>query len=166
MYDSRAVANHFLRLASESERPLDNMKLQKLIYFAHGWWWAEKGEPLLNEVIQAWQWGPVVQSIYHEFKGFGNQPITGRAKDDWAESVMRLPKDEQGREARDFLERVWKHYGKESASELSRKTHLPGTPWARVVKDCKGKVPMFKEIPDEYIAEYFQEAVAQGRSLP
>lgn len=55
------------------------MHLQKLTYFAHGWYIAfndqEQIQPLINEPFQAWEYGPVCSSIYHEFKGFGCNAI-------------------------------------------------------------------------------------------
>jgi uncharacterized phage-associated protein len=154
-YDSRAIANHFLRLAKEDGSNLSNMKLQKLIYYAHGHWLGEHNEPLLSEVIQAWQWGPVVQSVYDEFKRFGNRPITTRAAD-WDGNVYRLPRDVVGEAARSYIKRVYDAYKGYTAAQLSDQTHQTGTPWAKVVSEYGGKVPMFKEIPQGEIAQFFK----------
>src|SRR5262245_29920187 len=70
-YSALAVANYFLDLAKAKGLALDPMKLQKMIFFAHGWSLALYDEKLIDEPIQAWQYGPVVQSVYHEFKSFG-----------------------------------------------------------------------------------------------
>ncbi len=40
------------------------MKLHKLLYYAAGWHLGFTGEPLFDEDIEAWQYGPVVPSIY------------------------------------------------------------------------------------------------------
>jgi uncharacterized phage-associated protein len=53
-FDSKAVANEFLKLAEQDGVKLSPMKLLKLVYFAHGWHLALKGEPLLNERVEAW----------------------------------------------------------------------------------------------------------------
>ena len=54
-YNAIAVANYFIDKAKADGVPLTHMKLQKLIYFAHGWHLALYGEPLIDEEIQAWE---------------------------------------------------------------------------------------------------------------
>jgi len=44
------------------------MKLQKLVYYAHGWHLALNNEPLIDEQVECWQYGPVISSLFHEFK--------------------------------------------------------------------------------------------------
>ena len=79
-FSPAAVANFFLDLAAERGAPLSPMKLQKLVYFAHGWSLAIYGRPLINEQVEAWKFGPVIRSLYHRVKAFGNQPIAGRVR--------------------------------------------------------------------------------------
>ncbi|QLH42366.1 MAG: DUF4065 domain-containing protein [Coxiellaceae bacterium] len=57
------------------------MKLAKLIYVAHGWSLALNDVPLIDEAVQAWKFGPVIESVYHEFKHFGNDVINSLAID-------------------------------------------------------------------------------------
>jgi len=78
-YDPKAIANYFLELAERDNRPLSPMKIQKLIYYANGWYLGITGEPLIDEQVEAWTFGPVIPSIYREFREFGNRPITERA---------------------------------------------------------------------------------------
>jgi uncharacterized phage-associated protein len=51
------------------------MKLIKTVFIAHGFYLASKDKPLVNEFVQAWKYGPVIDSVYHEFKGLGHKPI-------------------------------------------------------------------------------------------
>ena len=78
-FSAKAVANVFLELADAAKQTLTPMKLQKLVYYAHGWYLGLTGRPLLDELIQAWSFGPVVRSLYNEFKEFGADPITHKA---------------------------------------------------------------------------------------
>jgi uncharacterized phage-associated protein len=78
-YDSKAVANYFLDCAQRSSKKLDPMQIQKLVYFAHGWRLAAIGAALIDEMVEAWRYGPVIPSLYHEFKSFGKNPITRKA---------------------------------------------------------------------------------------
>ena len=72
------VANWFLDRADKDGKPLDPMKLQKLIYFAHGWHLALTSKPLINEHPEAWAYGPVIPSIYHRFKKYGRDAVQNR----------------------------------------------------------------------------------------
>lgn len=54
---------------------LTQMKLHRLVYYAHGWHLGFQDTPLLNETLEAWPYGPVVPSILREFGRFGAMPI-------------------------------------------------------------------------------------------
>ncbi|MFQ5632018.1 MAG: Panacea domain-containing protein, partial [bacterium] len=58
MYDSRLIANYFIDFARKDGVAISPMKLQKLVYFAHGYYLAITGQPLIEEEIQAWRYGP------------------------------------------------------------------------------------------------------------
>src|SRR5258708_4237314 len=71
-----AAANFFLAKGLEDGVSIDPLKLQKLVYFAHGWHLAVTGKPLIDEYVEAWPYGPVIPSLYHRFKSYGADPIT------------------------------------------------------------------------------------------
>jgi len=50
---------------------LTPLKLQKILYYVQATFLAQHGQPLFNEAIQKWQYGPVVPSVYFEFKDQG-----------------------------------------------------------------------------------------------
>jgi len=159
-FDSKAVANQFLTLAKNEGKSLTPMQLIKLVYFAHGWYLAITGTPLLNETVQAWKFGPVIPSLYHEFKRFGNSPITERATKtdiigEGGTLKLRLQAPEITGEgsvlAKRVIEKVWEKYKHYSAVQLSNLTHLPDSPWAKTKgREIKGTV-----IPDDTIRQYY-----------
>ncbi|MBR6647500.1 MAG: DUF4065 domain-containing protein, partial [Clostridia bacterium] len=65
------VANNFIARALNENVPLTPMKLQKLIYFLYKEYLKTTGERLFTESFEVWQYGPVIASVYDEFKGFG-----------------------------------------------------------------------------------------------
>ena len=70
------VARYFLSLTDEDAGELiSNLKLQKLLYYAQGFHLVIYGEPLFPETIEAWAHGPVVTSVYHQYKEYGSEPI-------------------------------------------------------------------------------------------
>ncbi len=162
-FSAAAVANEFLRLAYADRRPVTPLKMQKLVYFAHGWYLAVTGRPLISESVQAWKYGPVIPTLYKEFKEYGDEPIPfpamtfvpGKGK-----SVVSL--DDEGTTdevalARQVIQRVWAEYGSLTAEQLSSITHDEGSPWDSTPhKDVAGT-----EISDDKIKEYFlRQAVA------
>jgi uncharacterized phage-associated protein len=54
---------------------VSNMKLQKLLYDTQGYHLALFDARAFQEDLVAWQHGAVVESVYHEFKVFGDQAI-------------------------------------------------------------------------------------------
>ena len=168
-YPSAAVANYFLDKASGEGRSIDPLKLQKLLYCAHGWHLAVKGTPLLREAIEAWKWGPVVSSVYHEFKDFGRRPIDRAASDlrqdpdgNWRIFIPRLDQADLEASA-EFLNDVWDVYRDWSGVQMSNVSHAPGTPWSDV-RERKGSAIIDNEhIPDKEIREHFEEKLRKHR---
>jgi uncharacterized phage-associated protein len=57
--------------------PVDNLKLQKLLYYSQGTYLVlNEGKTLFPENIEAWDYGPVVPEVYREYKAFGFDTIT------------------------------------------------------------------------------------------
>ncbi len=104
------------------------MKLQKLVYIAHGWCLALLDQPLLEDDVEAWKWGPVIRSIYREFAIYGPDPIVWNAPA--AFFPARLDKTIEV-----VLERVWQVYKRYTASELSGMTHQANTPWKQSYRE-------------------------------
>ena len=71
-----AIANHFIDL---SPNGLTLMQLLKLSYISHGFTLALLDKPLADEYAEAWRFGPVFPSIYHEFKKKSG-PIKNKAQ--------------------------------------------------------------------------------------
>ena len=169
-YDPKAVANYFLDLGTVDGESITPMKLQKLLFYAHGWHLALTGEPLISDTIEAWFYGPVVPSVYNAFKRYGNEPIDAPAQaialngDAIVVETPELPAGEAHQATRDILKRVWEVYKSYSATQLSSMTHTPDAPWSQVVKPYQGKVPFNLEIPDNLIRRHFVGLVEQGRS--
>lgn len=157
-YTPQDIANFFLDKAEEEGQPISAMKLQKLVYIAYGWYLALMGKRLFEEDIEAWQHGPVIPSLYHEFKRFRGSPIEGRATIyDYDSNDLSIPGVDQGDEdTLSILGRVWNIYHPFSGWALRGKTHQPGTPWHQVYDPGE----MSKPIPDELIAEHFRDRIS------
>lgn len=157
-YPVKAVANFFLTLAKERGVKLSPMKLQKLAYFAHGWHLAFTNQPLIDEKVEAWQYGPVIPSLYHEFSNYGAGNISKLATeldDDFELVTPVLPRnDEADKFANALLEKIFDVYGKYTGIELSNLTHLPDTPWSQT---WKPGLPKGTDISDDLIKTHFTQ---------
>ena len=83
MYPATTIANEFLRLANAQGNSVTHMKLQKLVYLAHGWHLALcDGATLINEQIEAWDHGPVIRALYAAFASYGRHIIDDLYQDE------------------------------------------------------------------------------------
>ena len=179
-YSPGAIANYFLKKSWKENHLLTPMQLQKLMYFANGWYMAfynNEGEilPLINEPFQAWEYGPVCSSVYHEFKGFGNNVIPKN----YLMKEVRISEDLLDMEivwnevpAKDLLsiellEKIWSRYSSLTAFQLSEMTHLNDekNPWriARSIAKNEGII-RGKEINNEHIKTYFKKLLDENRA--
>ncbi len=147
------VCNAVISRASEENlKDLTPLKLQKLLYFISGRYIAESdGAPLFAENFVAWQLGPVLTSVYFEFKGFGSERITRYSCD--ANGIVYFPNSKSKINELFFsvMNRQFKKYKKFSPSELSALTHAEGSPW--FTTNCNGV------IENQKIYDYFKENV-------
>lgn len=145
MAHSAEVANEFLKMPGAMGR-LTQMHLQKLVYMAHGWKLALVGEPLADDAIEAWDYGPVFPELYEHTKYNGRSPVArliapsdgnpfsffegDAAQGPYEANISELDKR--------ILDHVWRKYGRLSAFKLSDLTHRPGTPWFKAFHE-RGK---------------------------
>lgn len=120
------VSDFFLAFAREHGDSLTNLKLQKLLYYAQGWYLGIHGKALFDEELEAWIHGPVVPSEYRRFKAYGFDPINGNIEE------PTLPK-----KTREFLIDVYGTHARFSAWDLERATHEE-PPW----KAARGNLPL------------------------
>jgi uncharacterized phage-associated protein len=147
-YSPFKIAAFFIRKAHESGVEITPMKLIKLVYIAHAWNLALLKRPLISEAVQAWKYGPVIESLYQGFKRFSNSPIPKNEMDS-------LPRpDDIDEQSKALLEKVWQEYGGLTGIHLSSLTHQPGTPW-HTIWEGGGKHTKCAEIPNEQIEQYY-----------
>ena len=112
-------AARFLELGQEADRPITNMKLQKLVTLAESASMFVRGTDAFVEPVQAWEHGPVVYPVYTRYKPFQRSKITTI---DRAGTTTLSDEDEY------IAEEVWGIVGRLNAGELRNITHEVG-PW-------------------------------------
>lgn len=159
-YLAAAVANSFLDVAKSAGEPVDPMKLQKLVYFGHGWHLGYGRGALSAEYAEAWRWGPVFLELYHAVKIWGGRPIMEPVRaveinhGSIRRSTPRIPSGEDF--ANKLVKRVWEVYGHMSGPALSQLTHERGGPWQVIRDRSPGEV-----IPNSLIRDYFAQQLQQ-----
>lgn len=152
------IANFFLDKAEEEEIGISPMKLLKLVYIGYGWMIAALDEPPFDEAIEAWEHGPVVPSLYHEFKHYRKDSITCRSGlfdlEDSEYTEPRIPDKDEG--ANIVLSKVWDAYKYFDAWALRNKTHEEDTPWSETYVPGKN-IP----IPPERIKTHFNRKIRE-----
>lgn len=146
MASAAQVANRLRELSGETLTPL---QLLKLVYISHGWSFPINNGALIQERIEAWQYGPVVPNLYHAIKGFRAEPV----RNPIADGDVNLNPAENA-----LVEAVYNTYGHYSGGQLSAMTHQPGTPWAIAWERGKNS-----EITNEMIAEHYRQLSEERR---
>lgn len=144
MHDSRTVANRFLKLARENGTTLTSMQLLKLVYIAHGWMLGLYGSALIQDDVQAWQYGPVIPKLYNAVRKYGSSPIT--------EELLVLGDRGFNESEESIIQQVYDAYGDKSGPALSRLTHAAGTPWKLTYEPGEFGTP----IPQDLIEDHYK----------
>ncbi|BAZ09878.1 putative prophage protein [Calothrix sp. NIES-4071] len=138
------VAKYLLAQASEDAGDLiSNLMLQKLVYYAQGFYLALYDTPLFPEPIEAWINGPVVPMLFEYYKKFGAGAI------DYPNDVDFSIYDD---ETMSFLDEVYSEFGQFSAWKLRNMTQEE-YPW-------KLAAQTHTEISHKSMKEYFKTQLA------
>ncbi len=125
----------------EDAEYITNLKLQKLLYYAQGYFLAKKDIPLFNDDFVAWEHGPVIRKIYNKYKENGANGI----------KYDKDFKAEINNETERILEEVYNEYSQYSAWKLRNMTHEE-EPWRTT--------PRNEIIAKDKIKNYFKTKVA------
>ena len=117
-YKALDIANKIISKTDlEHGDTISNLKLQKMMYYQQGFHLAYFGTPLFDEDIVAWQYGPVVPSVYKEYKSFESNSIST------SKEGISLSDDEE-----ELFNNVYEEYNQFSAVALMKMTHEE-SPW-------------------------------------
>lgn len=159
MYRSVDVAWKMLQLAKEKGIQLSNLQLQKLVYIAHGYLLAWKLTPLIREDVEAWNYGPVIASIYHEFKGYGDKKI-------FFGDNLTIPTElDNNPDTQTVINGVLDLYGRLDAIQLVNLTHQANTPWDEAWNKQGGNRYYSYTIDNELIKNHYRKVLADPSAV-
>jgi uncharacterized phage-associated protein len=138
-------------LAEAKGDKLTPMQLLKLVYIAHGWMLGLHGRPLINDRIEAWQYGPVIPALYQHVRKYKGYPVSRKIVSFFESGELSSDED-------DIVTQVYNAYGQKPAMHLSRITHAKGTPWELVYEP--GSFGL--NIPTDIIEDHYKKLAEQN----
>lgn len=125
-YDINTIADYIiLRLTSDEENTLINLKLQKLLYYLQAWSLGINNERFLNCEFEAWVHGPVSRDLYNRFKASKTLYSFISKNDVDKENTSYMGIDEKDK---NFINYILDNYAGFSGTELEAMTHKD-LPW-------------------------------------
>lgn len=134
MVSALNVGNNILKRGFSENIDITPMKLQKLIYLVYKKYYQDTKKVLFSEPFEVWKYGPVVRSVYDEFKHYGANAIKKYAEEDDG-SVLIV--NENRSDFRLALDYVWDKYKFFDGIRLSEMTHQKDTAWWKAAKEDK-----------------------------
>lgn len=130
---------------NNSNVPITNLRLQKLLYFVQGEYSKEKSTRLISDDFYAWQLGPVIPSVYAEYSIYSSLVLPAQ------KSVVSL-----SRECVHVIDTILQKYDKLSTWDLVELSHQQD-PWKYHHKIFGDRAL----IPYDSIADYFRTSKGQ-----
>lgn len=140
-YTALDVADEIMHLANEENYNVSQLKLIKICYFVYAWHLAFFDTPIFEEKIEAWMHGPVVPSVYKEFRVYGGRGISYKPEPTKFDN-----------EEKKFIKSVWDVYKKYGAFTLRDMTHEDGSPWCQTYDST-----FHNKINDAVIKEFYKK---------
>lgn len=125
-YNANDIAHYLITKCYKIRKPISNLKLQKMLYFAWVDYYKKTSTPLYFDNICAWQLGPVVPEVYYEYCSYGGRPIFELCDTDISE------------EDSEILDKIIDNYVDIPASTLVNMTHANGTAWDIIFDNGNG----------------------------
>lgn len=101
---------------------LSNLKIQKIIYMADMNFVGKYNQRLVDEDFEAWDYGPVLPSLYHKCKAFGPKPVP---------QIFWGAVDIAGSPEASMIELAWNKLKSATPGQLVQTTHSGDGAWVR-----------------------------------
>lgn len=144
MYRAMDVANYIIGYTNSMEKPVTNLKLQKMLYFIQGFSYSKRDEAFISDDFEAWRYGPVVRDVYIEFSRYGSLLIT----DFYNSNYQNINFEKKDKE---FLDDMIQSLNNYSTSKLVSASHAKDSPWALAYNNSDKSL-----ISKEDIKNYFK----------
>lgn len=121
---------------------LSNLQIQKMLYMADMNFVGQGRGRLVDEDFEAWDYGPVLPSLYHTCKAFGAKRVP---------DVFWGARDISGTPEAEVIEVAWRNLQGQNPGRLVENTHWAGGAWAkRYAPGARGIRITTDDMIDEY----------------
>lgn len=130
MYSALSVARYVIDYCNSCGMGISNLKLQKILYFIQAEFLTSTPDhsPCFLDQIEAWDFGPVVPNVYHQYKIYGGSIIPSSKND------PLLPfYDNIHQEHKSLINNIVRATANYSASQLVEITHNQA-PWVNAYR--------------------------------
>lgn len=141
MFSALDIAKYVLKRQEEYPMGISNLKLQKLLYYIQAYHLVFTGNPIFEDAIEAWEYGPVVPDVYKYYKSYGFD-------------LLPVPPDKiqiDNVDSIGVISSVLSTYGDRTAMELVYKTHTED-PWMNSYQPGENNV-----IPHSLLKKYYKK---------
>ncbi len=138
------IAEYIIAMGKE----ITPLALQKILYYAQGFYKAFFGKFLFEDDCQAWVHGPVYVNIYEKYKDFKSANILIDINYDIEDIIVD--------EKREILDAIIKYFGYYNGKALEKMSHYE-TPWINARKGLLLTENSNNIITKEDIKEYFEK---------
>ena len=166
MYEARKICNYLISRYGEPASDLTNARMNKLLYYIHGWSLTRRPHGLVRNHFFAWKFGPIIRPVYDAFKSYGDNRITSLADHlDYATGQIKtIPYDDIAPDDAELISRVFEGYAQYTTGQLIEMSHQSGGPWDVVYSAWLKDSRLSTRIPNELIRGYFlQKMGGQAR---
>ena len=132
MVSALNVANNILERGFSESIDITPMKLQKLTYLVYKKFYQDTDKVLFPDRFEVWKYGPVIRSIYDEFKEYGGNAIKQYRKE--ADGTILIVDEKRSVAFRNAINAIWDKYKRYDGIPLSAMTHKEGGAWYKAAK--------------------------------
>lgn len=146
------ISDYFLTIVDrDAESTITPLKLQKILYYAQGYYLAMNNKELFPEDFQAWAHGPVNEDVYNKYKDYGCQSIPAPIN-----GITNF-----SNELIDFLNDIWNTFGIYDGKYLEEQTHKE-EPWIIARKGYNPGERCTNIITKKSMKEYFKKVINES----
>lgn len=140
-YSAKDISQYLLWRCTEEELSINNLQLQKILYFLQIAFLKDENYALFSDEIEAWVTGPVVKSVYSVYCGYGAVEIY-----EFEKPLIQLSTNEER-----LINEILHDKLKYKIWDLAREVCEEGKPWDLTYSGGAGE----KKVISKFVLQYY-----------